>query len=392
MNQMTEKLSRKQLFTVLKIAERCNLKCPYCYFFFNGDESYKTDPKVIPMEVVQSTARFLHEGAVDLQLDRVDVSLHGGEPLMVGKSKFKKICETLRLPFQNSGGPQLRINMQTNGVLIDEEWVEILSHYNVAVGVSVDGPKHIHDLTRINFRNQGTYDQTLRGIRLLQSRMDLGALVVIPPDESGREIFEHVVDDLGIKTIDFLFPLQNWDEHNPEQVQKVSAFYREVFLAWTRRNDPTIQVRTLSDRLRALVSDAGMAVRTTGLKDNCDSITIRSNGDLCPDDTLHSLRDEYRNTGFNVKTAKLTDFMSIPMWEDLRIAMLEPTGECGSCKWWGICRGGHAENRYSKDEGFRRGSTYCETYKTVHEMTFEYLSGAIPVEQLEDRLLRSSLA
>lgn len=386
------KLGRKQLFTVLKIAERCNLKCPYCYFFFAGDESYKSDPKVIPMGVVEDTARFLHAGAVELGLGRVDISLHGGEPMMVGKKRFKAICDTLRAPFQSADGPRLRLNIQTNGVLIDEEWVDILKEYRIGVGVSLDGPKHIHDKVRIDHRNRGTYDQTARGIALLQRRMGVAALVVIPPDESGREVFNHVVDDLGIKTIDFLFPIQNWDNHDPDLTTKVTRFYREVFEAWVERNDPEVQIRTLSDRLRALISDAGAEFRTSGLKDICDSITIRSNGDLCPDDTLHSLRPDYRDTGFNVRSATLRDFMSAPFWEDLRIAVLEPRGECSTCKWWGICRGGHADHRYAAGDGFRRGSTYCDTYKTMHQQTYDYVNRSIRAENLEERLKKCAIA
>jgi uncharacterized protein len=389
--KINDKLTRNQLFVVLKIAEVCNLKCPYCYFFFGGDESYKDDPKKIPADVVQSTAAFLGQGAKDLDLRRIDISLHGGEPLMVGKKRFEKICETLRAI--NPGETELGLNIQTNGVLIDDDWVDIFRKFDIGVGVSIDGPKHIHDRYRIDMRGRGTYDETKRGIEKMRAgKVAIGALAVVSKELTGREMYDHVVRELGIRSLDFLFPIQNWDDFDPELTDQVTRFYEDLLDAWIEDDNPRVEIRTLSDRLRAMLSDQGMQRRTLGLKDICDSITIRSNGDLCPDDTLQSIRSEYRYTGYSVHSSGLAEFMAADFWGDLRRSTQERSGRCVDCKWWGICRGGDSEHRYATGQGFSRESTYCDTYKRIFQQLYDRVVAVMPPDTVNARLADAELA
>lgn len=381
---LSTKLSRKQLFAVVKIAEVCNLKCPYCYFFFGGDQSFADDPPVIDTENVASIGKFLAKGAVELGLERVDISLHGGEPLMVGKKRFEAICTALAEEL--SGVCAFGINLQTNGALVDDEWAAIFRKHRIGVGVSVDGPQAVHDANRIDQRGRGTYRKTVAGIRALQKVAPIGALCVIPDGESGREIYRHFVDELGLKAMDFLLPIQNWDNFDAERTERVTRFYMEVLEEWLADNDPQVSVRTFSDPLAAMLSDRGAARRTSGLKDNCDSITVRSNGDICPDDTLTSINPAMRRTGHNVGSSSLRAFMAEDFWEQLRVTALEPAGDCVGCQWWGICRGGHADHRYSAAAGFRRKTTYCDTYKALYARLYDYVCAAIPKEQVDARL------
>ncbi len=371
------KLSQNKLFTVFKIAEVCNLKCPYCYFFFGGDQSFAEHPAAVPEDIVVSVARFLRQGVADLGLRRLDISFHGGEPLMVGKKRFRRICEILS--DEIAGHVELRLNMQTNGALIDEEWADILYTHRVGVGVSIDGPKHIHDLTRIDKKNRGTYDQTLAGIRRMQQRAagSVGGLGVIPSGVDARTIYNHFVRDLGIKVIDLLMPIQDWRNVDAAMVEHVTGFYLELFDVWMEDNDPKVEIRTLSDPLRAMLTDRGAHNYSVSLKDICDSITIRSNGDLCPDDTLSSLGPRYQKTGFNVRDNSLSQFMQAEFWEDIRLAAAEPAHRCVDCKWWGICRGGQAEHRFDEVAQFRRESVYCDTYQNIFERMYDRVTRSI---------------
>lgn len=380
------KLSQNKLFTVFKIAEVCNLKCPYCYFFFGGDESFAEHPPAVPDNIVGDVARFLRQGVSDLGLKRLDISFHGGEPLMVGKKRFKRICEILTEEIADH--VELRLNMQTNGALIDDEWADILYRYRVGVGVSIDGPKHIHDLTRIDKKNRGTYDQTLQGVRRMQSKAagSVGGLGVIPLGVSAREVYTHLVHEMGIKVIDLLMPIQDWRNVQPETVEHVTNFYIDLFDVWMEDNDPHVEIRTLSDPLRAMLTDNGAKNYSVSLKDICDSITIRSNGDLCPDDTLSSLAPVYQKTNFNVQHDSLSAFMGASFWEDIRLAAAEPAHRCEGCKWWGICRGGHAEHRYDQTEKFRRESVYCDTYQRVFEHMYDKVTRSLDRESVDARI------
>lgn len=386
------KLSQNKLFTVFKIAEVCNLKCPYCYFFFGGDQSFAEHPPVIPEDIVVSAARFLRQGVKDLGLKKLDISFHGGEPLMVGKKRFKRICDILVEEIADH--VELRLNMQTNGALIDEEWANILYDYRVGVGVSVDGPKWIHDQSRIDKKNRGTYDLTLQGIRRMQRRAEgsVGGLGVIPASATAREIYAHFVHELGIKVIDLLMPIQDWRNVEPDMVQHVTEFYLQLFDVWMEDNDPKVEIRTLSEPLRAMLTGHGARNYSVSLKDICDSITIRSNGDLCPDDTLSSLAPRYQKTNFNVRRDSLSSFMRADFWEDIRLAAAEPAHRCVDCKWWGICRGGQAEHRFDEQTRFRRESVYCDTYQQVFERMYDRVTKSLDRGVVDARLAAAGAA
>lgn len=391
-NVLKQKLSKNKMFTVFKIAEVCNLKCPYCYFFFAGDTSHAEHPPSVPESVVTSVGQFLRQGVNDLGLKKLDISFHGGEPLMVGKKRFRRICDILIDALADQ--VELRLNMQTNGALIDEEWASILHEYRIGVGVSIDGPKHIHDETRIDKKNRGTYDQTLRGVRQLQqqSKSSVGGLGVIPDGASAREIYDHLVKDLGITVIDLLMPIQDWRNFNPDMVKHVTRFYLDLLDIWIKDNNPAVEIRTLSDPLRAMLTDHGARNYSVSLKDICDSITIRSNGDLCPDDTLSSLSSGYQRTGFNAARNSLADFMAADFWEDLRLAAAEPSHRCVDCKWWGICRGGHAEHRYDERDKFRRESVYCDTYQEMFEDMYQRVAASVGRESVDARIAAARVA
>jgi uncharacterized protein len=373
---------------VFKVTEVCNLKCPYCYFFFGGDDSFEQDPPVVSMETVRKLATFLRDGAIDMGLARIDVVLHGGEPLMLGRRRFSELCETLKRGVEDVC--EININMQTNGVLIDDDWVSLLERHSVRPGVSIDGPPDLHDRTRIDEKDRGTYHRTVRGIDKLGrdelGRAKVGGLCVVPYEESGRRIFAHLLDEVGLIRVDFLMPLQTWDDFDPARTQAVKTFYREVLQEWLGRGRSDIRVRSLSAPMRAMMHQEGAAVRVQHLKDLCNAVTVRSNGDLCPDDTLASISQRFRHTGYSIHRHSFAEFMAAPFWEPLRRSVVDRPAACEGCKWWGICRGGHADHRYSDQDQFRRRSTYCDVLKAIYEDVYEYMSKYLPSQEIDETL------
>jgi len=384
-------MSDRRLYVSFKIAEICNLVCDYCYFFFLGDESYKEHPKLISAATVEAVGQFLGEGARDLGINTVAVAMHGGEPLLVGKKRFTDFCEIL----ERTVNPHTRlaIALQTNGVLLDEEWLRICGRFKIRVGISLDGPKPVNDRSRIDRKGRGSYDKIVRGIRKAQQAAadgviePPGALIVIRPDTSAREIYRHVVHDLGLKRLDFMLPKDNWDSHSPEFTRFLEGYSLDLLNCWLEDDDPTVNIRSIKQMFAPFLTDVALDVRTNYLADMTEAICIRSNGDVCPDDTLPAVDSTFCTTGFNVHSATLGDFYQAPFWSDIRQTVLRPPEECTKCEWMGVCGGGEIVTRFSKARKFDNPTIYCTRnkllYGRIREYVLKYIDAAVITERLE---------
>lgn len=158
---------------ILKLHARCNLSCDYCYMYRTGDQSWRSRPKVMSQAVVRQTAQRIAEHVRDHGLSRVEVALHGGEPLLAGPAVLADVATELRqaLPW----GVTLDLVVQTNGVLLDETFLDVLSTHRIRIGVSFDGTRETHDRRRRHSNGRGSYTQTAHALHLLTYHRELFA-------------------------------------------------------------------------------------------------------------------------------------------------------------------------------------------------------------------------
>ena len=382
------------IYIVLKIAEVCNLDCPYCYFFYGGDESFQRRPKFISQQTIEGVGKFVSDGINDCGTNHVLISFHGGEPLMIGKKRFVEMCDTLHRYI--SPYARLTLSMQTNGTLIDSEWIDIISAYEIGIGVSLDGPAHINDRLRVNKDGRGSHTAVVEGLRHLSDACERGLIrgfavnCVVTPDSNATDVFHHFVDELGIKDFDLSPPMMDWSEYDENCVQHVTKFYTELLDLWIKRNDPAIRIGAYSGMLTALLTDNGSEAYSRTRSHSMPTFTIRSDGSLCPDDALSPKSEAYRNTGFCVQQSSLKEFLRAEFWRDIHVAYVLPAGECESCKWAGLCGGGLAEHRFAPGEGFSRKSTYCETRTAVCSGLYNYVSSILPSDAVDGRIRASN--
>ena len=383
---------RKQdrIHIVLKMTEVCNLGCKYCYFFEGGDVSYKADPPYITHEMVESIGAFLSFGAKEMQLSTVEVTFHGGEPLMIGKRRFREICDILHRHVDPHA--ELLLTLQTNATLLDGEWIEILSLYKVGVGISLDGPEHINDAFRIDKRGKGTHKDVLRGIAALDRgtaqglNSGFGVICVVQPDTEAVESLEHFVKILGEGIVDFRPPMMDWTNFDHQLVASTTRYYKDLVCAWIKRDNAALRLKFPSFVLAALLSDVGAQSSAHVLLNRTRSISIRSNGDLCPDDALVPKDIRYRHTGFNVASSAMSDFLSAPFWSNIDVPNATAHPECVDCRWLGICRGGPVEERYLGNLEFSSKTVYCSMRKVVFETIYELVSSVIGRDAVDQRL------
>lgn len=378
---------------ILKVAERCNIACKYCYFFFGGDESYKDNPAYISADTCQAFARFVADAVAKYNVELVRVIIHGGEPLMLKRERMDALMSDLKVA---AGPAELQLTIQTNGMLIDEAWVDLFARHQVYVGISLDGPAAANDANRIDKRMRGTYDRSVAGIRkVFEAYRDgrlarPGLLCVVNPDLTPPdELYDHFVADLGFRNIDFLLPDDNHDSMPAERAERFAVFMDRLFVRYASEKRPDVQIRFFDKIVNALTMAPFFAAELHRYYAQRDVVfTVSSAGDIAPDDILRTCDPELMQLGLNVKHHTLRDVLVHPRLSELNDHLHTIPSACRSCEWANVCRGGDIYHRYSKSAGFDNRSIYCRTLIAVHERAAEVAcKGGMPLEQLADRLV-----
>jgi uncharacterized protein len=152
----------------------CNLDCKYCFYLekeklFPSNENFKMSDEVLETYVRQYIAT--------QDAPEVSFAWQGGEPTLLGVAFFRKV---VALQAKHSGGKRISNALQTNGTLLDDEWGAFLHQHQFLVGLSIDGPARLHNAYRVDKKGRATYDDVLRGLRVLKKhRVEFNTLTVV---------------------------------------------------------------------------------------------------------------------------------------------------------------------------------------------------------------------
>src|SRR6478609_840740 len=177
----------------------CNLDCEYC-FFLSKDELYpgsgfRMEPAVHEAYIRQLLAA--QRGA-----EEVVVAFQGGEPTLMGIDFFRRTLELerrLAVP-----GQRILNTLQTNATLLDDEWCTFLRDNEFLVGVSIDGPRAMHDAYRVDKGGKPTFDRVMRGLDALKrAGVEWNALTTVNAanGDHGREVYTFLRDELGARFV-----------------------------------------------------------------------------------------------------------------------------------------------------------------------------------------------
>jgi uncharacterized protein len=142
-----------KLEVILKVTERCNIDCSYCYYFNSENKDFEYKPAHISETTILSLINFLKQAIIDHKLKEIRIDIHGGEPLMLKKERFVKMVKILRESLDNY--VHLTLHVQSNGILIDDEWIEIFKDFKIQVRISLDGTEEDNDLNRVDHHGKG---------------------------------------------------------------------------------------------------------------------------------------------------------------------------------------------------------------------------------------------
>jgi uncharacterized protein len=287
--------------------------------------------------------------------------LHGGEPMLFGKTRFIGLCRDLR-EVEARTGATLKLLLTTNGVLIDDEWAALLRHYRVGTTVSIDGPAAAHDARRPDLLGRGTHAQTLRGVaHLREMGMEPGILAVADLASRPADTLAYFFDELRTPSIDFLIPDAMHDGAPP---LSIAPWFIELFDIWFDRYAPYgAEIRLFQAIIRSLCGQPS-GVESIGYGP-ITAITICTDGAIEAHDVVRIAGDGATASRLNLLRNEIQDVETDPLWRELRDASLNLAAPCRSCEWQFACGGGHIASRYSLARRFDNPSVYCGDLKAI---------------------------
>jgi uncharacterized protein len=344
----------------------CNLRCGYC-FFLKKERLYPGSDFRMSGQVHEAYIRQLMESH---QTPQVTVAWQGGEPTLMGLDFFRHSVELQKK--HQKPGTHIENTFQTNGILLNDEWCGFFRENDFLIGLSMDGPRGLHDFYRKDKAGRGTFDRVVRAARLLQKhKVECNILCTVNSKNAAHptEVYRFFRDELGFNYIQFIPIVERKDEGSFQEGETVTdrsvqpgqfgRFLIEIFDEWVRRDVGETFVLNFDGALAGWLGMAGTVCifgPTCGL-----GMALEHNGDL------------YSCDHFVDPNHYLGNILKTPMIELVASEQQRKFGRdkrdtlpryCRECAVLSICNGECPKNRFSKTPDGTPGLNYlCAGYK-----------------------------
>lgn len=348
---------------ILKVHSRCNLSCDYCYIYEMADQRWRSQPRRMSRPIVRRAADRIAEHARANGLNRVSVTLHGGEPLLAGVDHLRFVLETV----QKTTAPDLVVDfhVQTNGTLLSATFLDLFDEFNVRVGVSIDGGEAAHDLHRRRADGRGSYEDVRTGLRRMTEpryrHLFSGLLCTIELRNDPVAVYESLLE-FEPPSIDFLLPHGNWETPPPGRPLDETTPYGDWLVAafdrWYGAAAAETRVRLFHEIIRLSFSRQLSGTESVGLSP-ATMVVVETNGQIEQVDSLKSVFDGASETPLHVLSDSFDTALILPSLAARQIGVRALADQCLSCGIRQVCGGGHYPHRYRSGTGFRNPSVYC---------------------------------
>lgn len=342
---------------VVKIASRCNINCSYCYMYNLGDSSYKMQPKFLGIDTTEKFVEKLLKHLEKNKTKGVFIIIHGGEPLLMPKKEFEAFINA----FNTIKDKNIKVyfSLQTNGILVSEEWVEIFKKYKINIGISLDGPKEVNDKFRIDKKGNGTYDDVIKGLNVLRKNgFNSGVLSVMNLESDPIEFYNHF-KELNVPSIDVLLLDATYDSKKEIFNKKLnpSDWYIQIFNKWFNDGDQKFRIRIFDILIKAILGQ-DIQIDILGVHEN-NVMVLETNGDIEAVDVLKACGESFTKNGINVKTHDIDDVAESDLIDVYYNSGKYLPVKCLACPIQELCGGGYLPHRYSSINGFNNPTIYC---------------------------------
>ncbi len=357
----------------------CNLNCRYC-FYLEKESLYRhrggVAEWIMPENVLEE---YIHQYTESQPASTISFAWQGGEPSLLGVDFFRKV---IALQQKYANGKQIENTFQTNGILLDDQWCDFLARNRFLVGLSIDGPEHLHDRYRVDKGGAPTFDKVAQTIgRLKKHGVEFNTLTVVPRYNARYPLdIYHFLKESGSGFMQFIPIVERVAEdpssNNPRLVAphhsgqasvsswsvpplQYGEFLCSIFDEWVRNDVGKIFVQLFDVSLAAwLGMEPGLCV----FQNTCGSAAvIEHSGDIYSCD--HYVYPEYRLG--NILDQSLQSMLASP--QQIRFGRDKLDGlprQCRECEVRFVCNGECPKHRFVPTADKEEGLNYlCAGYK-----------------------------
>src|SRR5664280_868139 len=355
-------ISREFQVFAKPVGSNCNLNCQYCYYLGKKSLYPDTDHFLMTDDILEE---YIIQHIQASTEDVINFSWHGGEPLLAGIDFYRKALR-LQSTYKPAGKTILNC-IQTNGILINEEWCKFIEKEGFIIGISIDGPAEFHNTFRRTKDGDNTWQQVIRGYQLLKQHGVSPEILCVVNSENVRHplVIYNFLKQMGAKYITFL-PLIEPDDGSTRGVSSNSVpseefgfFLSDVFDNWVEYDIGEIKIQIFEEAARtAFNQEHTLCI----FKVNCGGVpVIEHNGDFYSCD--HYVNKDYMLG--NLNDHSLTWYLECERQKQFgRAKSVKLPEYCRRCEVLAMCNGECPKNRFILTPDGETGLNYlCKGYK-----------------------------
>lgn len=356
----------KYRFVLISVTSNCNNACDYCYLGCNSDIRKKSISIETVKKIMGEYCFYLQDFSIEERF--LTIIWHGGEPLIVGKEFYEKVLD-IQKEFNKKFGVTFTNGIETNGTLLTEDWADFLRNNNFHIGISIDGPKSVHDIHRRNKNHNSSFSGTLKGIEILEKKKIPFSVISVITNKNYvhyKEMLDFFMKFDHLRYADFLpgyDPNGKIEYLSPENY---GNFLVSLFDYWiSMGGSEKLQIRYFDDIIlkitNQITKNTPIGCEIMG---RCGEIQyVTEDGELYPCVTLPQNEDLAMG---NFQEEKIPDMLNSRNYQNFKSRFNKLSDDCKACNVFSICKGGCATRRFYHPNKKSDGKDYfCIARKMI---------------------------
>ena len=353
--------STRRITVIIKATWACNMRCVYCYEQSNGYNNDKIQLSTI-YNLLSKIEEYFGENI------QVKFIWHGGEPLLLGRDFYQQVMSML------DDFPTLQVQnaLQTNGTLLDKEWLEFSEKHNFRIGVSLDGPKILHDKQRVFVNGRGSFRDVWENYQMLRKHQQNAGVVAVVTSltvQLVEEFYKFFKENrISVKLSPLVPPKGKRVLGKLEGIshKEYGDFLVYIFHKWISEPEFFFSIDPLFGVVRSFITGKPQSCVFSG---ECEHfLAIEPNGavTICG---RWSASDMYLG---NINSDSLHKIYQAMAHHFVKRRSLVRT-KCADCKYFPICHGGCSYLSFSKMGRLDDKDFYCEAYLALFKEVEHFL-------------------